>query len=422
MQAPPSTEIITLLSQPEAMKMVLTGNFLRGMAHGPEAPAIIIALAIFLWGCEEGGGQAQKETISKPGTPGFTAHKLPDATNHGAVVPLNSMSVARAAHTATLLKDGTVLICGGFAGNTLSSAEIYDPVSKLFTPAGHMATPRAGHSATLLPNGKVLLAGGYNGTYLASTELYDPEAKAFLPGPALHHPRSGHTATLLQNGKILFAGGVGTGWSFLASSELYDIQAGKFTLTGPMTTERESHTATLLQDGKVLITGGHKDRRENIIIYSSAEIYDPGTEKFSATGSMTIPRHKHDAVLLANGKVWINGGSDERDAEGAYSSAELFEPHTSAFRPLRHMNYTRYKHNGTSVLLPDNNVLIAGGTNRAELYEVASGKLFIVPGDMGTKRLFACATLLSNGQVLITGGYDEHQKTGKRAWIYTNSD
>lgn len=405
------------------MKKVLTGNFLRVMAQGFEAPVILMALAMILLGCNEGMEKAQKRVVvSKPGTPGSTAHALPDSKKHGAVIQVKSMKTARAAHTATLLKNGSVLICGGFAGNTLSSAEIYDPVSQAFTPTGNLATPRAGHSATLLPDGKVLLAGGYNGTYLASTELYDPEAKAFLPGPALNIPRSGHTATRLQNGKILFAGGVGTGWSFLASSEVYDILAGKFSLTGSMTSERESHTATLLQNGTVLITGGHKDRRENMTIYSSAELYDPATGKFSATGSMTIPRHKHDAVLLGNGKVLVNGGSDERDAEGAYSSAEIYDPHTTAFRPLRHLNYARYKHNGTSVLLPDNNVLIAGGANRAELYEVASGKLFIVPGDMETKRLFACATLLTNGQVLITGGYDEHQQTGKKAWIYTNSE
>lgn len=405
------------------MKKVLTGNFLRAMAPGSKAPVTIMALALLLSGCNEGSEQAQKSTAgSNPATPGYTARLLTDDTQHGAVVPVKSMTTARAAHTATLLKNGSVLICGGFAGNTLSSAEIYDPGVKEFTTAGRLATPRAGHSATLLPDGKVLLAGGYNGTYLASTELYDPKAKAFLPGPALNIPRSGHTATLLPNGKILFAGGVGTGWSFLASSELYDIHAGKFSLTGPMTSERESHTATLLQNGTVLITGGHKGRRKEITIYSSAEIYEPATGKFSATGSLTIPRHKHDAVLLANGKVLINGGSDERDAEGAYSSAELYDPHTAAFRPLRHMHYARYKHNGTSVLLKDNNVLMAGGTNRAELYEVASGKYYIIPGGMETKRLFACATRLSNGQVLITGGYDEHQKTGKKAWIYTNSE
>jgi hypothetical protein len=38
---------------------------------------------------------------------------------------------------------------------------------------------------------------------------------------------------------------------------------------------------------------------------------------------------------------------------------------------------------------------------------------------MKTKRLFACATVLINGQVLITGGYNENQKTSAEAWVYT---
>jgi hypothetical protein len=59
---------------------------------------------------------------------------------------------------------------------------------------------------------------------------------------------------------------------------------------------------------------------------------------------MTIRRHKHDAVMLANGKVLITGGSDERYSGGTYSSAEIYDPKLSGFKPLPSMNYTRYKH------------------------------------------------------------------------------
>ncbi len=185
-----------------------------------------------------------------------------------------------------------------------------------------------------------------------------------------------------------------------------------------MTTARESHTATLLKNGTVLITGGHKGRRTDIKIYSSAEIYDPISEKFRLIGNMTKIRHKHDAVMLANGKVLITGGSDERDSNGAYSSAELYDPVSSSFNSIKKMNLPHYKHNATSILLTNNNVLIAGGANRAEIYNPESGEFTIVSGSMGTQRLFSCATLLSNGQVLITGGYNENQEASANAWIY----
>ena len=341
-----------------------------------------------------------------------------DSISNGFIVPVGSMRTARAAHTATLLKNGTVLIGGGFAGSALSSAEIYNPTSQVFKNVGQMSVARAGHSATLLPDGKVLIAGGYNGNYLSSTEIFNPQTQTFSAGPIMNSPRSGHTATLLNNGKILFAGGVGIGWSFLESAELYGIQTKTFSSTASMTTARESHTATLLKNGNVLITGGHKNRRTDIKIYSTAEMYDPISGKFRLIGNMTKIRHKHDAVMLADGRVLINGGSDERDSRGAYSSAELYDPVSSSFKPVKNMNLTRYKHNGTSILLTNNNVLLAGGAYRAEMYNPKSGEFTIITGTMGTQRLFSCATLLSNGQVLITGGYNENQEASANAWIY----
>jgi len=79
--------------------------------------------------------------------------------------PALKMNEVRAAHTATLLPDRRVLIAGGFREEgtseiAIASAEIFDPITKSFTPTSDMNAPRDGHTATLLPNGKVLIAGG----------------------------------------------------------------------------------------------------------------------------------------------------------------------------------------------------------------------------------------------------------------------
>ena len=63
----------------------------------------------------------------------------------------------------------------------------------------------------------------------------------------------GQTATLLQNGQVLIAGGE------TASAELFNPSTGAFTATGSMTVSRSGHTATLLPDGRVLIAGGVQD-------------------------------------------------------------------------------------------------------------------------------------------------------------------
>lgn len=281
-----------------------------------------------------------------------------------------------------------------------------------------MSVARTGHTATLLSNGKVLIAGGYNGGYLSSAELYDPAANSFIPVKAMNAARSGHVATLLPNGKVLLVGGVGVGWTFLSSAEIYDPATNAFTATGDLLAARESHTATPLGNGKVLIAGGHRGRRPSVTIYSSTEIYDPATGRFTAGPDMTRIRHKHEAVLLADGRVLIAGGADERDGNGAYANAEIYDPVAGSFRATGNMNSARYKLQGTGVLLSNGKVLVAGGANRAEVFDPAASTFSYAAGDMETPRLFATATRLRNDQVLIIGGYHSNSIATSNAWLY----
>src|SRR5437879_4538291 len=72
-----------------------------------------------------------------------------------------SLTTGREEHTATLLRNGRVLIAGGTdgRGKVLASAEAYDPVRNRWTSAGSMAATRIDHTATLFASGKVLVAG-----------------------------------------------------------------------------------------------------------------------------------------------------------------------------------------------------------------------------------------------------------------------
>jgi hypothetical protein len=331
------------------------------------------------------------------------------------------MSVARAAHTSTRLRDGNVLVAGGFGGgeDAHATSELFDPSSRRFVPAARMQVARQSHTATLLDNGRVLIAGGYLGDALSSAELYDPVAGRFEPTGDLTTARSGATAVRLKDGSVLVAGGEGRGFTFLASAEVYDPKTGSFTPTGSMTVPRSSHTATLLPSGQVLVAGGHQGRHEAIVIYASAEVYDPATGRFSPTASMIRTRHKHDAAPLGDGRVLIIGGTDARDDQGAYNSAEVYDPAAGSFAPAGEMGFQRYKNQGTSVTLLTGQVLAAGGALRAEIYDPAAEAFELVPGDFGDGPLFAAATLLLDGRVLVTGGYGLHSYARANAWIYT---
>jgi Galactose oxidase, central domain/Kelch motif len=353
----------------------------------------------------------------------FHALPLPsDSVVAGTVVTTSAMRAARAAHTATTLRDGRVLVAGGFTGeeDAVSGAELYEPARGRFAALPRMQTLRHSHTATLLPNGKVLLVGGYtaNSTVLAAAELFDPATNRFTPTGALGAARAGHTAVLLANGKVLIAGGVGPAWSFLSSAELYDPSTGRFAPTGGMTVARESHAAVLLQNGQVLVVGGHRGRRAEITLYTSVERYDAASGTFRKVGDMRIRRHKHDAVVLRDGRVLITGGTDERDMDGVYSSTELFDPvsATSTLGPV--MLRPRYKHNGGTVLLTDGTVLIAGGAAQAETFDPRTRAFALVAGKGAMAGQFSAVAPIAGGGALITGGYGGGTGPRAGAWVY----
>jgi N-acetylneuraminic acid mutarotase len=324
-----------------------------------------------------------------------------------------SMAESRYNHTATLLPDGTVLVTGGqdesVAGYALSSTEIYDPRSAVWTLAASMATARTGHTATLLSGGRVLVTGGNEksavGPTLSGAEIFDPHAVRSNGLSDVSKPRAQFTATRLPSGMVLVAGGIYAPPARLArsSAELYNPSSGIWTLTGSMGEARASQTATLLPDGRVLVVGGFNSAG----ILDSAEIYNPRTSLWTATGHLHVARAYHTATLLPDGSVLVVGGLSE--AGSALSSAEVYGPRTGTWRLTGSMSVGRASQ--TATLLADGRVLVAGGVsgkaNRmldsAEVYNPRLSH-WMPTGRLVSARAGHTATLLANGQVLVVGG------------------
>jgi hypothetical protein len=169
----------------------------------------------------------------------------------------------------------------------------------------------------MLPGGKVLLVGGMGWTASGNkptrlAELYDPAAGTFSLTGQMLGARAGLTATLISGTQVLVTGGQGSfepGATPSATAELYTISTGTFSLTGSMTAARAFHTATLLSNGKVLVAGGAVDIPvKPCPADPPAELYDPTTGHFTATGQTLYCRSRHHAVLLSHDHVLLVGG------------------------------------------------------------------------------------------------------------------
>jgi N-acetylneuraminic acid mutarotase len=282
-----------------------------------------------------------------------------------------------------------VLVAGGGVGalQSRNEAELYDPASGTWTATDSLTTGRYAHTATLLPNGKVLVVGGsyidfgYGGYSLASAELYDPASGTWTATGGLTTPRDFHTATLLPNGKVLVTGGENHtnlgGTVVLASAELYDPASGTWTGTGSLATARDFHTSTLLPNGQVLVAGGenHSNNGGSSVVLASAEVYDPASGTWAATGSLATPRAIHTATLLPDDKVLIAGGHNNSSSSRTLGSAELFDPSSGTWMTTGSLGTARYNH--TATLLGDGTVLIAAGGNAGN--SLASAELYGKP-------------------------------------------
>jgi hypothetical protein len=332
------------------------------------------------------------------GTYGVFATSVADATARASafvtIVPtstpftaVGSMTVQSADSTATLLPDGRVLIVGGpHSGPT---AELYNPATGTFQASGVniVGTP------VLLNNGDLLVLG------TGTAELYDPKTDSTTPTGHLLVNQGIYAATVLGNGKALVLG--------THDAEIYDPATGSFTTAGPYAAALGNllTTAITLADGRVLVLGS-----------DPPQLFDPATNSFSTTGSLSGTdldgADLYSATLLKDGRVLVAGGM----SEGRTNAAMLYDPKTGTFTATGSMNDARDAH--AAVLLADGHVLIVGGDgwacsgnycyftgslSSAELYDPATGT-FSRAGYMNVARSEPTATLLQNGDVLVTGG------------------
>lgn len=220
-------------------------------------------------------------------------------------------------------------------------------------------------------------------------------AGAFLSTGNLNVARSGHTTVKLADGRVLVAGG-GAGTTAFSSAEIYEPATGKWTVTGSMNAARFNPRSVRLADGRVLVVQGSVSPQDGAVLMS-AEIYNPADGTWSMTGAPATSGAQA-LTLLPNGKVLMVAN---------HPNGEVYDPADGTWH-LAGAFVTRRSGGARATLLPNGLVLVFGGpysnaSTNSELFDPANETFTATGSYSGERSLFASAQL-ANGEVLIAGG------------------
>lgn len=342
--------------------------------------------------------------------------------------PCEALYEPRSGHTATVLKDGRVLIVGGHkydeSGNKVlhKDAEILDPNVGHFLEGAPLNVPRTGHTATLLQDGRVLVTGGaglINGelTALRIAEVWDPSRDTWTVHQ-MQAPRMRHAAHLLPDGTVLLTGGLGSaaGRDAATSTEIFapDQRPESSFTAGPAIAARADHAIVALGDSRLLLVGGTSDGETALDTTTSLRVSGNMIFIDDASPTLVTPRPSPLALPLASGGgrgVLVLGDGDQGD----WISLDGDSLRWDAVTPPGMMPRT-----GACSAAFQGGALVVGGLTAggealasAEVHRIGMDGISspAVGNTLRSPRSNATCTTLADGSVLVLGG--ESVRDGK---------
>ena len=390
------------------------------------------------------GGTPWRGGFDGPGpSPVATAMTYEPSTNTWIQAP--NMSTPRFGATATAMADGRVLVVGGYdrmvkqlpnQDNTpfccieidiipQASAQIFDPRTRRWSPAGMLADARFGQAAVALKGGQVLVVGGDRNenpaTHLGSAEIFDPTTGGWSSAGTIGDPRTGFSLTTLADGRALLAGGLASdGVTVLRTTLLYDPAKRAWSAGPDLRDARTDPAAATLSDGRVLIAGGV----DYLGRLAAAEILDPTASTSIVAGALATARSDAAAVTLQDGRVLVAGG---RGAGGPLQDSEIFDPKVPGTPPASRTDVGPGRwlarpaqpistYAQTLSLLRDGRVLVlpTGGYPdfAAQVYDPKAGT-WVTAITRRTNQNFISAVALADDRVLLLVLASDGQSPGK---------
>lgn len=264
-------------------------------------------------------------------------------------VASSKMFAKRLNHSATLLNDGKVFIAGGSGYETndlniekytanLKSTELYNPVTNKFERGDELPISYKEHTAIKLKDGNVLLLGGFKDTQECQSEkcdpynydiyLFNPNLNTYKKNGTLLQGRRMHTVFYLPPNKVYLMEGAGPAkyingnetnfYSPLSSIELFDYKAKVSIIVNKRHSQALQLKPILLPNNKILFVGGFSGAGIGYTEYSDVELYDPKLNRFEKieNSNVHIPSNSY-AVLLKNNDVLISGGGRDGSKKAA---------------------------------------------------------------------------------------------------------
>jgi hypothetical protein len=386
------------------------------------------------------------------------------------------MRVARAGHTATLLRNGKVFIAGGFnypAGRlervALSDAEVFDPSTGTFTKVQDLSfrtsqqvvkVTKAFHTANLLKNGQVVLWGGENYQLIQGVNVVSPRSEIIFydadqdaygatqrqtPPPI---PRSQHRAVVDQNGKLLVVGGLrfntsGSGPRLVPVSEVEwfdpDVQPQVPQVISGLSTLRVEASVAPVKQGEFIAVAGGTD---GTMLRTDVQFFKWNGRAFEQQVQSNPPRlgdpgrRNAAAVPFREGNdMLVLGGYVDPSAVRPIPSSEIIQAGVATVARGADIGN---RGDVCAVTLQDGSVLVIGGRTADMMGAMVRSDASTVvirpdgrggtnalagPGLMRPRYLHTC-TLMGDGSVLVTGGLDETTANPNGdvltdTWIYT---
>jgi hypothetical protein len=283
------------------------------------------------------------------------------------------------------LADGRVLVAGtgGDGGDSATTAELYDPATGISVPAGAVSADlRNISSAVRLGDGRVLVFGN------PVSRIFDPTTMESVEIGPMVTPRLAPRTALLPDGRVLVVGGYPPPGGYvedLRSAELFDPDTMTFSATGSMGTS--GGLLATLPDGRVFVAPGDQS--------DAAQVYDPSTGMFSAAGRMSTPFESGSAISLPDGRVVVFASAGIK----VHLDTEVWDPISGTFSKADDPPGAVF----SATLLGDGRIFLIGGRDPswAGIYDPATET---TSPTAAPKAVWPTVTPLPDGRLLLVGG------------------